>query len=66
MTCLCFLDFSETCFASNSAFIMSRGFPALQVLLRLQDISVDCLDGEGSNSELDDALDINLEEVELD
>ena len=56
----------ETCFASNSASIMSRSFIAPQVLLRLQDISVDCLNREDCNSELDDALDNDLEEVELD
>ena len=56
----------ETCFASNSASIMSRSFIASQVLLRLQDISVDCLNCEDCNSELDDALDNDLEEVELD
>ena len=35
-------------------------------MLRLQDISVDCSDGEDSNSELNDALNNDLEEVELD
>ena len=55
----------ETCFASNSASIMSRSFIAPQVLLPLQDISVDCSNGEDCNSELDDALDNDLEEVEL-
>ena len=56
----------ETCFASHSTSMMSKSFTALQVLLRLQDISVDCSDGEDSNSKLDDALNNDLEEVELD
>ena len=54
----------ETCFASHSAPIMSKSFTALQVLLRLQDISVDCSDGEDSNSELNDAMNNDLEKVE--
>ena len=45
---------------------MSKSFTAPQILLRLQDISVDCSDGEDSNSELNDALNNDLEEVELD
>ena len=56
----------ETCFACNSASIMLRSFTAPQVLLRLQDISVGCSHGENSNGELDDALDNDIEEVELD
>ena len=56
----------ETCFACHSASIMSGSFTAPQVLLRLQDISVDCSDVEDSNSELNGALNNDLEEVELD
>ena len=53
----------ETCFASNIVFITLRSFTAPQALLQLQDISVDCSDGKNSNSEIDDALDNDLEEV---
>ena len=53
----------ETCFASNSVFITSRSFTAPQALLQLQDISADCSDGKDSNSEIDDVLDNDLEEV---
>ena len=51
----------ETCLASNSACIMSRSFTALQALLRLKDILIDCSDSEDANSGIDDALDNNLE-----
>ena len=34
-----------------------------QALLQLQDISADCFDGKDSNSEIDDVLDNELEEV---
>ena len=53
----------ETCFACNSVFITSRSFAAPQALLQLQDILADCSDGKNSNSEIDDALDNDLEEV---
>ena len=53
----------ETCFARNSVFITSRSFTAPQALLQLQDILADCSDGKNSNSEIDDALDNDLEEV---
>ena len=53
----------KTCFASYSAFITSRSFTAPQALLQLQHISADCSDGKDSNSEIDDALDNDLEEV---
>ena len=55
----------ETCFAGSSASIMSRSFTAAKVLLRQQEISVDCSDNEDFNRELDDALKNDLEEVEL-
>ena len=35
---------------------MSKNFTTSQALLRLQDILVDCSDGEDSNSEIDDAF----------
>ena len=44
---------------------MQRRITAQQALLRLQDISADCSDGEHSDSELNDAL-TNDVEVELD
>ena len=44
---------------------MSRSFTAPQALLLVQDISGDCSDGNHSNSEIDDALDKDLEKVEL-
>ena len=53
----------ETCFASNGVFIPSRSFTASPALLQLQDISADCWDSKDSNSEIDDALDNDLEEV---
>ena len=53
----------ETCFASNTVFITSRSFTAPQALLELQDILADCSHGKNSNSEIDDALDNDLEEV---
>ena len=53
----------ETCFDSNSAFITLRSFTVPQALLQLQDISADCSDGKNSNSEIDDALDKDLEEA---
>ena len=53
----------ETCFATNSVFITSRSFTTLQALLQLQNILADCSDGKDSNSEIDDALDNDLEEV---
>ena len=53
----------ETCFVSNSVFITSSSFTAPKTLLQLQDISADSFDGKNSNSEIDDALDNNLEEV---
>ena len=46
----------ETCFACNSASIMSKNFTTWQALLRLQNILVDCSDGEDSNSEINDAF----------
>ena len=46
-----------------SVFITLRSFTAPQALLQLQDISADCFDGKNSNSEIDDALDNDLEEV---
>ena len=53
----------ETCFASNSVLITSRSFTAPQASLQLQDISADCPDGKDFNSEIDDALGNDLEEV---
>ena len=53
----------ETYFASNSVIHYLKKFSAPQVLLQLQDISANCLDGNDSNSEIDDALDNDLEEV---
>ena len=44
---------------------MLRRVTAQQALLRLQNISVDCSDGEYSDSELDDAL-TNDAQAELD
>ena len=66
MTYLCFLSFDfETCFASHSVSNMLKRVIAQQALLRLQDISADCSDGEYSDSELDDAL-TNDAQAELD
>ena len=45
---------------------MSRSFTAPKVLLRWQDISVGCWDCKDFNSKIDDALDNDLEEMELD
>ena len=45
---------------------MSVSFTASQALFQLQDILVNCLDGEYCNSKIDDALGNDLEEVELD
>ena len=56
----------EKCFVSNSVFITSRSFTAPQALLQLQDILAHCSDGKNSNNEIDNALDNNLEEVQLD
>ena len=53
----------ETCFACNSVFITSKSFTASPALSQLQDISADCSDGKDSNSEIDDELDNDLEEV---
>ena len=53
----------ETCFAGNTVFTTSGSFTAPQTLLQLQDISADCSDGNDTNSEIDDALDNDLEEV---
>ena len=53
----------ETCFVSNSVFTTSRSFTAPQAMLQLQHISADCSDGKNSNSEIDVALDNDLEEV---
>ena len=44
---------------------MSRSSTALQVLLWFQDISIDYSNGENSNSNLVDALDKELEKMEL-
>ena len=56
-------DAFETCFASNSVLITSRSVTASPALSQLQDISADCSDGKDSNSEIDDELDNDLEEV---
>ena len=53
----------ETCFAGNSVFIPSRSFTAPPALLQLQNISADCSDSKDSNSEIDDTLNKDLEEV---
>ena len=66
LTHLCFLAFDfETHFASHSVSNMLTRITAQQALLRLQDISADCSDGEYSDSELDDAL-TNDAQAELD
>ena len=51
----------ETCFASDSVFITSRSYTAPQALLHLQDILADYSESKNSNSEIDDALDNDLE-----
>ena len=53
-------------FASDGVFFMPRSFTAPQVLLPLQDISVDYSDGEDSSNEIDDVLSNDLKEVEVD
>ena len=66
LTCLCLFQIAlETCLLVIVHPLYLRSFTAPQILLRLQDISVDCSDGEDSNSELNHALNNNLE-VELD
>ena len=61
-----FLAFDfKTCFASHSVSNILRRVNAQQALLRLQEISADCLDGKYSDSELDDTLK-NDAQVELD